>query len=156
MANIKTAFRNLRKESFRTLYTTYVRPILEYAARVFSANLVKHKTKLKKVQSSSQYPVALKEYPVALKEYPVALKEYPVALKEYPVALKEYPVALKEYPVALKEYPVALKEYPVALKEYPVALKEYWELRSASHVALKGYRVVSLRGPCYTDFVGMY
>ncbi len=50
LANIRTAFRNLCKESFRTLYTTYVRPILEYAAPAWSPYLVKDKTKLEKVQ----------------------------------------------------------------------------------------------------------
>ncbi len=50
LANIRTSFRNLCKESFRTLYTTYVRPILEYAAPAWSPYLVKDKTKLEKVQ----------------------------------------------------------------------------------------------------------
>ncbi len=50
LANIRTAFRNLCKESFRTLYTTYVRPILVYAAPAWSPYLVKHKAKLEKVQ----------------------------------------------------------------------------------------------------------
>ncbi len=50
LANIRTAFRNLCKESFRILYTTYVRSILENAAPAWSSYLVKHKTKLEKVQ----------------------------------------------------------------------------------------------------------
>ncbi|WP_157982357.1 reverse transcriptase domain-containing protein, partial [Oceanicella sp. SM1341] len=36
LANLRTAFRHLNKESFRTLYTVYVRPILEYAAPVWN------------------------------------------------------------------------------------------------------------------------
>ncbi len=50
LANIRTALRNLCKASFRTLYTTYIRPILEYAAPTWSLYLVKHKTKLERVQ----------------------------------------------------------------------------------------------------------
>ncbi|XP_069187363.1 uncharacterized protein [Procambarus clarkii] len=50
LANIRTALRNLCKESLRTFYTTYVTPILEYAAPARSPYLVKHKTKLEKVQ----------------------------------------------------------------------------------------------------------
>ncbi len=50
LANIRIAFTNLCKESFRTLYTTYVRPILEYAAPAWSPYPVKHKTKLEKIQ----------------------------------------------------------------------------------------------------------
>ena len=50
MANVRTAFRKLCKESFRTLYTTYVRPILKYAALTWSLLVVKHKKKLEKIQ----------------------------------------------------------------------------------------------------------
>ncbi|KAA3669890.1 uncharacterized protein DEA37_0002748, partial [Paragonimus westermani] len=50
LANLRTAFRHLNKESFRTLYTVYVRPILEYAAPVWNPHLAKHVKKLEKVQ----------------------------------------------------------------------------------------------------------
>ncbi|XP_069185839.1 uncharacterized protein [Procambarus clarkii] len=53
LANIRNAFRNLCKESFTTLFTTYIRPIMEYAAPAWSPYLVKHKTKLEKVQRSA-------------------------------------------------------------------------------------------------------
>ncbi|XP_069192800.1 uncharacterized protein [Procambarus clarkii] len=50
LANIRTTIRNLRKESFRILYTTYEKPILEYEALAWSPYLIKHKTMLEKVQ----------------------------------------------------------------------------------------------------------
>ncbi|KAK8748335.1 hypothetical protein OTU49_016085 [Cherax quadricarinatus] len=50
LANLRTAFRYLSKESFKTLYTVYVRPILEYAAPVWNPHLIKHVKKLEKVQ----------------------------------------------------------------------------------------------------------
>ncbi|XP_069189677.1 uncharacterized protein [Procambarus clarkii] len=50
MANINIALKNLSKESFRTLFNTYVRPFLKYAAPAWSLFLVKHKMKLEKVQ----------------------------------------------------------------------------------------------------------
>ncbi|XP_069188228.1 uncharacterized protein [Procambarus clarkii] len=50
LANIGKASRNLCKDSSRTLYTTYVRSILEYVAPAWSPYLVKHDTMLEKVQ----------------------------------------------------------------------------------------------------------
>ncbi|KAK8734487.1 hypothetical protein OTU49_005838 [Cherax quadricarinatus] len=40
LANLRIAFRYLSKDSFKTLYTIYVRPILEYAAPVWNPHLV--------------------------------------------------------------------------------------------------------------------
>ncbi|XP_069175418.1 uncharacterized protein [Procambarus clarkii] len=50
LANIRTTFRNMCKESFITLRTTHVRPILEYVAPAWSPYLIEHKTKIEKVQ----------------------------------------------------------------------------------------------------------
>nr|XP_053632169.1 uncharacterized protein LOC128688366 [Cherax quadricarinatus] len=50
LVNLRTAFRHLNKESFRTLHTVYIRPILEYAVPVWNPHLAKHIRKLEKVQ----------------------------------------------------------------------------------------------------------
>ncbi|XP_069178521.1 uncharacterized protein [Procambarus clarkii] len=50
LANIRTEFRNLCKELFKTLHTIYVRPVPEYVAPVLSPYQVKHKTILEKFQ----------------------------------------------------------------------------------------------------------
>ncbi|XP_069159827.1 uncharacterized protein [Procambarus clarkii] len=60
LAKVKTSFRNLNKEDFRSLYTAYVRPVLEYVTLSWSlyriclyggaSILKKHINKLEKVQ----------------------------------------------------------------------------------------------------------
>lgn len=50
LANIRTSFRSLNQGSFKAIYTTFVSQILEYAALAWNPHLVKHKSKIEKVQ----------------------------------------------------------------------------------------------------------
>ena len=50
LANIRVAFKPMDLEMFKTIYTTYVRPKLEYAVQFWNPHLKKYEDKIERVQ----------------------------------------------------------------------------------------------------------